>query len=324
MLDLRLIIEEAILEFKDERQSWKVRYSLTELLLLSLLAVLNGMETFGDIDYYGTNKIDLLREFYPYGNGIPSEVTIGCFFSWVNPLCFTHILMAMVKTLSPNLHEKLIAIDGKIIRGSHDGFKRPVHILSAFSADTKLVIGHLKVNDKTNEISTLPQLLGMIDIENSIVSLDAMGCQREISKVILEKKGDYLLALKGNQGNLEKDTKELFESMVRNKTDYNMSELTEVIPNGSRVETRHYIVTDNIVRLQGLHEWDGLKTVIKVDRKREFKNGKNKGKEAETETSYYLSSKLLTPTQASEFIRGHWAIENSLHYVLDVSYALCA
>ncbi len=147
-----------------------------------------------------------------------------------------------------------------------------------------------------------------------------MGCQREISKVILEKKGDYLLALKGNQGTLERDTKELFESMVSNREDYHVEAFTETIANGSRVETRAYTVTDNIVRLQGLHEWEGLKSVIKVDRKREFKNGKNKGKDSEIETSYYLSSKLLTATQAAEYVRGHWGIENSLHYVLDVSY----
>lgn len=320
MLDLRVIIEEATVLFEDKRQNWKVQYALRELLLLSLLGVLSGMETFEEIEIYGKNKLNLLQEFYPYQNGIPSEITIGRFFRWVNPSCLTHILMTMVKILSPELHHKLIAIDGKTIRGIHDGFKRPVHILSAFTADTKLVIGHLKVGEKTNEISILPELLEMIDIEGAVVSLDAMGCQREISKTILDKKGDYLLSLKGNQGNLEKHTKELFESMTANKTDYHVDAFQEVTANGSRIETRHYTVTDNIVRLQGLHEWDGLKSVMRVERTREYKNGKNKGKTAETETAYYLCSKVVSAEQAAGYVRGHWGIENSLHHVLDVSY----
>ncbi len=291
---------------------------------MSLLSVLSGCETFEEIAYYGEEKLELLRKFYPFENGVPSDVTLCRFFGWVSPVCFMNILNEFVKILSPNVHDKLIAIDGKTIRGSHDGFKRPIHVLSAFTADTKLVIGHLKVGEKTNEISMLPELLEMIDIENSIVSLDAFACQREVSRVILEKKGDYLLSLKGNQGTLERDTIGLFDSMVHNRDDYNMSELTEIIPNGSRIETRHYTVTDNVVRLQGLHAkniyYDGLKTVIKVDRKREFKNGKYAGKKPEIETSYYLSSRFLTATEASQFVRGHWSIENSLHYVLDVSY----
>jgi predicted transposase YbfD/YdcC len=324
MLDLKSIIEDATLLFEDKRQDWKVQYPLKELLLLGLLAVLSGMETFEEIEIYGNNKLNLLQEFYPYKNGIPSEITIGRFFRWLDPNCFTHILMSMVKILSPTLHNKLIAIDGKTIRGSHDGFKRPVHILSAFSAETKLVIGHLKVDDKTNEISMLPALLEMIDIEGAIVSLDAMGCQREISKTILEKKGDYLLSLKGNQGNLEKDTKELFESMINNREDYHVEDFEEVTANGSRVETRNYTVTDNIVRLQGLHAkniyYEGVKSVIKVERKREYKDGKNKGKEGGIETAYYLCSRVLSGQEAAEYVRGHWGIENSLHHVLDVSY----
>lgn len=320
MLDLKSIIEDATLLFEDKRQDWKVQYTLKELLLLSLFAVLCGMETFEEIEIYGNNKLNLLQEFYPYKNGIPSEITIGRFFRWLDPNCFTHILMSMVKILSPELHNKLISIDGKTIRGSHDGFKRPVHILSAFAADTKLVIGHLKVDDKTNEISMLPDLLEMLDLEGAIVSLDAMGTQRAVAEKIISKKGDYLLSLKGNQGNLEKDTKELFESMINNREDYHVEEFEEVTANGSRVETRNYTVTDNIVRLQGLHDWEGLKSVIKVERKREYKSGKNKGKEGEIETAYYLCSRVLSGQGAAEYVRGHWGIENSLHYVLDVSY----
>jgi hypothetical protein len=173
------------------------------------LAVFSGMETFEEIVLYGTMKIDFLRRFYPYENGISSEPTLCLFFAWVNPNCFLHILMAWIKNSAPNLHNKLIAIYGKTIRGSHDGFARPVHILSSLTADTKLVIGHLKVGDKTNEISMLPDLIEILDIEGAIVSLDAMGSQRVVATKILSKKGDYLLALKGNQGNLEKDTKEL-------------------------------------------------------------------------------------------------------------------
>lgn len=320
MLNLDNLLSQAIVGIEDKRQQMKVRYPLKELLLQSLFAVLSGMETFEDIAYYGEQKLELLRKFYSYTNGTASEATLCRFFSWLSPECLSNLLMALMKQISPNLHTKLIAIDGKTVRGSHDGFKRPVHILSAFIADTKMVIGHLKVGEKTNEISMLPDLLQIIDIEGAIVSLDAMGCQRTICNTILERKGDYLISLKGNQCNLARDTKELFDSMTANKQDYHVEELTEVSANGSRVETRHYTATDNIVRLQALNDWPGLACVIKAERMREFKNEKNAGKPPETETAYYLCSRVLTAQQAAEFVRGHWSIENSLHYVLDVSY----
>jgi hypothetical protein len=131
MQDLVKIIDETVILTQDIRQAKKVRYPLRELILQCLLAVLSGMETFEEIVLYGTMKIDFLRRFYLFEHGVPSEPTLCRFFSWVNPNCFTQILMAWVKNSAPNLHNQLIAIDGKTIRGSHDGFTRPIHILSS-------------------------------------------------------------------------------------------------------------------------------------------------------------------------------------------------
>ena len=309
--------KDLFLSIEDKREAHKVKYPLNEILLLCLCAVLCGMETFEDIEIYGQEKIDFLKRFYKYENGIPSNVTISRIFGWLDPTALNNILRSYLSNEFKELSNKLIPIDGKTLRGSNGGFKRGVHCLSAFIADSRLVIGHLKVNDKTNEITAIPELLDMIDPKGATISIDAMGCQRDIAEKILAKEADYLLGLKGNQGNLYQDVKEFSAQIFTPRDGYHIQthKITDM-GGGNRIETREVTISDDIIRLQQLHDWPGLQAIIRVISTREHKATGKK----ETATRYYLSSQILTAEQAGRFVRAHWSIENSLHHVLDVSF----
>src|SRR3954449_11161081 len=194
----------------DPRQRGKVIYPLDEVLLLCLLAVLAGAESFVEIARFGTRKLDLLRRFRTFADGTPSHDQLGDIFATLDAEKFQHCFVAWVASLT-GAPAGVIAIDGKTVRRSYQekGKKAAIHMVSAFAARQRLVLGQVKVADKSNEIVAIPKLLELLAIEGAIVSIDAMGCQREIARKIIDKKADYILALKGNQGSLRDDV-ELF------------------------------------------------------------------------------------------------------------------
>ena len=193
-------------ELPDHRQPGKVIYPLNEVLLLSLLAVLAGAETFCDIARFGEKKLALLRRFLPFTDGAPPHDRLGDIFATLDAKAFQSCFVAWVAALT-NTPAEVIAIDGKTSRRSYQkkGSKEPIHMVSAFAARQRLVLGQVKVNEKSNEIVAIPALLDMMAIEGAVVTIDAMGCQRDIAKKIIDKKADYILALKGNQGTLRED-----------------------------------------------------------------------------------------------------------------------
>jgi len=188
-------------ELPDRRQAGKVDYPLPEVLLLILLAVLAGAEAFTDIARFGERKIELLRRFRPYVNGTPSHDHLGDIFATLDARAFQLCFVAWVAALT-NTPTEVIAIDGKTSRRSYQtkGSKEAIHMVSAFAARQRIVLGQVKVNEKSNEIVAIPALLDMMSIEGAVVTIDAMGCQRDIATKIIEKKADYIVALKGNQG----------------------------------------------------------------------------------------------------------------------------
>src|SRR5712691_11679477 len=189
----------------DHRQPGKVDYPLPEVLLLILLAVLAGAEAFTDIARFGERKIDLLRRFRPYVNGTPSHDHLGDIFATLDARAFQLCFVAWMAALT-NTPAEVIAVDGKTSRRSYQkGSKEAIHIVSAFAARQRIVLGQVKANEKSNEIIAIPALLDMMSIEGAVVTIDAMGCQRDIAAKIIEKKADYILALKGNQGTLRED-----------------------------------------------------------------------------------------------------------------------
>src|SRR6267154_6836014 len=193
-------------DLPDPRQPGKVLYPLDEVLLFCLLAVLGGAETFVDIARFGEKKINLLRRFRPFRNGTPSHDHLGDIFATLDAAQFQRCFVAWVAALT-GAPADVIAIDGKTSRRSYQkkGAKEPIHMVSAFAARQRLVLGQVKVAEKSNEIVAIPKLLDMLAIDGAIVTIDAMGCQRDIAQKIVDKKADYVLALKGNQGTLRDD-----------------------------------------------------------------------------------------------------------------------
>lgn len=284
-------------------------YPLDEIFLTALCAVICGSESWEDIEDFGKAKIDLLRQYLPFQNGTPSHDTFARVFSLINPKHFKECFREWVSSLQKNLKE-VISIDGKTLRGSFDreSDQNPIHIVSAFASNTRLVLGQEKVEVKTNEITAIPKLLETLFLKGAIVTIDAMGCQKSIAKKIAEKGGNYILALKKNHGDLYEEVETFFKDNV----DISFSESCD--KGHGRIEIRKCFVSQDISWLKGYENWESLTSIVKVESTRIIK-------EKETvETRYYLSSLNESSEEHSSAIRNHWIIENSLHWVLDVTF----
>ncbi len=316
------VFEEAIVfldhfeELPDPRQRGKVVYPLDEVLLLCLLAVLAGAESIVDIARFGEKKRSLLRRFRRFRGGTPSHDQLGTILATLDAEKFQQCFVAWVAAITGAPGE-VIAIDGKTSRRSYQkkGAKAPIHMVSAFAARQRLVLGQVKVAEKSNEIVAIPHLLDMLALEGAIVTIDAMGCQREIATKIIDKKADYVLALKGNQTSLHEDA-ELFvkEQKANGFKDTTISQHSCVDGDHGRIETRRTTVIEDIAWLQERHGWPGLKSLVLVESTREI------GEKIERETRLYISSLNLPAAQLGPIIRSHWAVENSLHWVMDMVF----
>jgi predicted transposase YbfD/YdcC len=303
-------------DLKDPRQQGKVTYPLDEILLLCLLAVLAGAETVVDIALFGRKKRELLRRFRPFKDGTPAHDHLGDILAVLDAEQFQSCFIAWVAALT-GVPEGVIAIDGKTSRrsGRKNGGSPAIHMVSAFAARQRLVLGQVKVAEKSNEIIAIPKLLDMLAIEGAIVTIDAMGCQRDIAQKVMDKKADYVLALKGNQGSLREDV-ELFvaEQRAAGFKDTTVSRDQTVDGDHGRIETRTTTVIHDVAWLQKRHDWPGLKAVVIVDSTREIAG------KFEHETRFYITSLVLLAHLLGPIIRSHWAIENSLHWVMDMIF----
>lgn len=298
----------------DPRQPGKVIYPLDEVLLLSLLASLAGAETFVDIALFGVKKRELLRRFRPFAAGTPSHDHLGDLFATLDAECFQRCFAAWVASFT-GLPDGVVALDGKTSRRSRSKGKTTLHTVSAFAARQRLVLGQTRVAEKSNEIVAIPKLLALLALEGAIVTLDAMGCQREIAQAILDQQADYVLALKGNQGSLREDV-ELFGQTEKSR-DFAGTLVTrhqDVEGDHGRIETRTTTVIHDVGWVQQRHAWPGLKSLVRVESTREL------GERIERETRYYLSSLTLQADKLGPIVRDHWAVENSLHWVLDMVF----
>jgi predicted transposase YbfD/YdcC len=297
-------------DLEDPRQQAKVIYPLDEILLLSLLAVVAGAETFTAIAQFGKDKLDLLRLFRPFANGTPDHDRLGEVFAALDAEQFQKCFVAWVAALT-GIAAEVIAIDGKTSRRSRSAARKALHTVSAFAARQRLVLGQVKTDDKANEIVAIPKLLDMLAIEGAIVTIDAMGCQREIAAKIIAKKADYVLALKGNQGTLREDV-ELFanEQKTRNFKDTTISQDETVDGDHGRIETRRTTVFHDIAWLRQRHDWPRLKAVVMVDSERQI------GARVERETRFYITSSTDKADKLGDVVRRHWSVE-SMHWLMD-------
>jgi predicted transposase YbfD/YdcC len=302
-------------DLPDPRQRGKITYPLEEVLLLALLAVLAGAESFVEIARFGERKLDLLRRFRPFSDGTPSHDHLGDIFAAIDAEQFQRCFVAWVAALT-GVPVGVVAIDGKTVRrsGGKAG-KGAIHMVSAFAASQRLVLGQVKVAEKSNEIVAIPKLLDLLAIEGAIVTIDAMGCQRAIARKIVEKKADYVFGLKGNQGSLRDDVELLInEQKTRNFVDSKISRAETTDADNGRIETRTTTVIHDVEWLRKRHDWPALNAVAIVESTRES-NGK-----IERETRYYITSLVMLAHLLGPVIRSHWAIENSLHWVMDMVF----
>lgn len=297
----------------DVRQRGKVRYPLTEVLLLCLLAVLAGAETFVDIALFGDKKLGLLRRFQPFAEGTPSHDHLGDILATLDAEAFQRCFVAWVAALT-GVAAQVIAIDGKTVRRSK-GAKAAIHMISAFATRQRLVLGQLKVAEKANEIVAIPRLLDMLAIQGAIVTIDAMGCQRAIAEKIIDKKADYVLALKGNQSALRDDVELFAAEQKANDFKHTIVSRGETVDGDhGRIETRTTTVIHDVAWLQERHNWPGLKGLVMIESIREI------GNKIESETRFYITSLALSANQMGPIVRSHWAVENSLHWVMDMVF----
>lgn len=309
-------------DYRFERQ--KI-HSVESILFIALSAVLCGAESWYEIQEFGKNKEDFFRKHLSSFNGVPSHDTFNRFFSSLDPVYFERQFRFWVSKLCEK-YEGLVPIDGKTIHSSDkyaSGKKKfKLHMVSAWAADNGISLGQVKVSDKSNEIKAIPRLIRALSLEGCIVSIDAMGCQKKIAKAIIEKKADYLLCVKENQPHLMEDIKEHFEHTLRRRpaeelTGYMRYDFyrTEEQTHG-RKEVRECLVYNNGA-LDGCYkDWKGLRTFVQIKTERtEMKTGKTS-----THTRYYITSLPMDARKIAQAIRGHWSIENNLHWQLDVSF----
>jgi predicted transposase YbfD/YdcC len=299
------------------------RHLMSDVLSIAILAVLCGSESWAAVETWGLGNLDWLATFLELPHGIPSHDTFDRIFALLDPLEFEKCFNAWVAALSENSQGLFIAVDGKTLRRSwkHAWSKTPVHLVSAFASKNNLVLGQIATDCKSNEITAIPQLLAMLNLANLTVTIDAMGCQREIAAQIIGQKGHYILAVKDNQPTLHKKIKSLLDEAILDGFKGIRHGYHEETDDGhGRIATRRVWVTDEVNWLGKnlLKQWPGLASVVVVESTRQ-NLGDISGK-VTTERRYYISSQTGTDAQRmAQGIRQHWGVENSLHWCLDVT-----
>lgn len=311
----RFDIEETFLDYfndiEDPRIGKNKMYSANEILFVTICAIICGAESWRDTVDFGILKLEFLKLYLPFANGIPSKNTFCRFFAALKPESFKTCFVSWVKSLQI-LDKDVIAIDGKCVRRSFDkaNEKSAIHMVSAFAAKSRLVLGQQKVDDKSNEITAIPKLLSLLDLRESIVTIDAMGTQKEIAKQIIEGGGDYILALKGNHSTLHDEVTEFLQ-------DNNNLKYCKIIEESDcghgRVESRKCQATEEIGWL-GKLKFPGMKSIFCIESQRVIR-------ETETiERRYYISSLPSEPIKLNTATRDHWSVENCLHWTLDMTF----
>src|SRR5271169_6093960 len=295
---------------KDPRTGNAGLHDLHELLMIALCTLLSGGQGATHMAAFAAAKEPFLRGFLKLDNGLPSHDIFSRLFRLLDPEQFRTVFQRFMARFAETV-QGVVAIDGKVLRRSFDraSGKSALHMVSAWGCEQQLVLGQIATDAKSNEITAVPKLLKMLSLEGSIVTVDALNCQREIARQVIDQKGDYVMALKGNQGTLHDDVRTFLDDP---KAKLSISASTVDADHG-RIETRTAMISTDISWLQEDHKWPGLAAVGKVVRIREMAD------KTTTETAYYLLSTPMTPERFGEVVRSHWAIENRLHWCLDVT-----
>jgi len=304
---------------EDPRCSGKVEHRLVEVLVIAVCAVIACAESWDDIALYGRSKLAWLRTFLDLPNGIPSHDTFRRVFMLIDPDAFEAGFTAWVGSLADRFEREVVAIDGKTIRRSFDHGREQsaLHVVSAWASERGLVLGQRCVDGKSNEITAVPELLDQLALQNSIVTLDAMGCQTAIAEKILARGGDYLLTLKGNHPLAHAAVVEHFDQRCFRHGATSRADCDAFDGTHGRLVRRRVFASTDAAALEALSGWPGLRTVLAVESIRSVNSAPTK---VESEIRYFLSSCPDSPAVLGQAVRSHWAIENTLHWVLDVTF----
>ncbi len=294
-----------------------IRHSLFDIFVIALCAVISGAEGWEDMEEYGQAQADWLQEFLDLPHGIPSPDTFRRVLSRLQPEELTQCFINWTDSLRGSLAGEIVAMDGKTLRRSFDraAAKGAIHMISAWASANRLVLGQLKVDDKSNEITAIPHLLGLLALDGATVTIDAMGCQKEVARSIVEQGADYVLALKDNHATLHNEVKLLFDAVTTTGlTDVTVDHYQSVDADHGRIETRRYWLTSDIECLGVRGSWAGIASIGMVEAQVE------RGDVVSCERRYFLTSLGCDAERFAQTVRQHWGIENSLHWVLDVSF----
>jgi len=301
-------------------------HDLIDILVIALCALLCAAESFNDMEDFGTAKEDWFRTFLKLRNGIPSHDTFNRVFAAIDPKAFLDCFVRWTQSLRQAVAQEIVALDGKALRRALHRNESPKYVVSAWAESNHLVLGQLKVEEKSNEITAVPELLRVLELAGCIVTVDAMGCQKKIAKEIIEADADYVLALKGNQETVHAEVKSFVDATLEEKQKKrpkgaalpkaaaNLQQLETVEKDHGRVETRRYYQSAELDWFADRAKWEGLRSVGMVEAVREV-NG-----QTTLERRYYLSSLALDVATFARAVRGHWAVENKLHWVMDVCF----
>lgn len=303
---------------EDPRSEHLIEHHLLDIIALTICAVICGADSWVDIELYGQAKQEWLQTFLELPNGIPSHDTIARLFSRLDPHQLQRCFLSWIESVAQVAQGSVIAIDGKTLRQSYDKGKAQgaIHMVSAWACQNRLVLGQKKVDEKSNEITAIPELLKVLDLKGCIITIDAMGTQTAIAQQIVDQGGDYVLSLKGNQGNLHEDVEQLFDWARQTQFRDIEHEYHQTVESGhGRIEIRRYWLMGEVEHLINAEKWQGLKRVGMVESERRLP-----GQAPSLERRYYLLSLDGDVHRFATAVRSHWGIENQLHWVLDVAF----
>jgi predicted transposase YbfD/YdcC len=301
-------------------------HDLIDILVIAICALLCAAESFNDMEDFGKAKEDWFRTFLKLRNGIPSHDTFNRVFAAIDPKEFLGCFLRWTQSLRQAVAQEIVALDGKALRRALNRDENPKYVVSAWAESNNLVLGQLKVDEKSNEITAVPELLRVLELAGCIVTVDAMGCQKKIAKEIIEADADYVLALKGNQETVHAEVKSFLDATLEEKQKQrpkgavipkaaaHLQQLETVEKDHGRLETRRYYQSAELDWFADRAKWEGLRSVGMVQAVREV-DGKTT-----TERRYYLSSLSLDVATFARAVRGHWGVENKLHWVMDVCF----
>jgi predicted transposase YbfD/YdcC len=311
------VLQAHFAHLEDPRVERTRLHNLLDIVFIALCAVVSGANDFVGMAKFGRNKQAWLRKFLELPRGIPSHDTFNRVLSALAPASFLDCFLSWVEALQVRTAGRIVGIDGKTVRASLDRAKgqNPLHVVSAWAVQNRLVLGQEVVDEKSNEITAIPKLLEVLELAGAIVTIDAMGCQKEIAAKVREKGADYVLAVKGNQEHLEEDVVAAFAAVDDGRSDHRPRRHTERDANHGREELRWYEALPVPEDLRGAADWKDLRSLCRVTRVY-----KEKGEE-KSEVRYFISSLRPEVKALAHAVRGHWGIENGLHWVLDMYFA---